>query len=62
MRMMKKMERMEDEYRMDDIRNMVEPREKNKNMEEKWKRKKKKRRRKKKRAEEGWKKQSRSRR
>jgi hypothetical protein len=28
MRMLKKMERMEDEYRMDGIRNMVEPREK----------------------------------
>ncbi len=27
-RMMKKMERMEDEYRMDDIRKMGEPREK----------------------------------
>jgi hypothetical protein len=26
--MMKKMERMKDVYRMDDIRNMVEPREK----------------------------------
>ncbi len=36
MRMMNKVERMEDEYRMDDIRNMVEPREKEKKG---WKRK-----------------------